>query len=189
MIVVVTILLLSWFGSVSCEYPQICCGYDSIRRRIVCFVIIMFAPLVLRILQYLELIRCQQGLDPIDSRLSVSLKTDPDVMQKFARCPNLCGILRGARPSARLLSGINTGLVGCLVLLARVGKDILECLQFGSLRVGELHLLLDTGWENRAFAQRPVVLQSGLVFRGFGERNRICVDEERKRIGVGVLRE
>ncbi len=148
---------------------RICCGYDSIRRRIIRFISVIFAPLVLRIVQHLELIRRKQRFDLLDGRLSVWLETCPDLLQLFARCLNFCRVLRFTRLPICLLSGINTGLVGYLVLLAGVGEVVLDWLQFASLLVGELQLLLETGWKEGLFAQRPVVFKRFLVFHGLGE--------------------
>src|SRR5450755_5041807 len=99
-----------------------------------------FLPLVLRILQNRELIRRQQRLDFSDGSHSVWLETGPDSLQLFARRLNLGSVLRCARPAVRLLSGINPGLVGGLILLARAGEVVLDRLQVGPLRVSELHL-------------------------------------------------
>jgi len=142
----------------------------------------IFAPLVLRILQNHELIRRQQRLDLIDGCLSVWPETGPDLLQLFACCLNLRRVLRCARLSIRLLGSVNPGLVGCLVLLAGVGKVILDWLQLASLLVGELQLLLETGWKEGSFAQRPVIFKRFLVFHGLGEGEGIGV-------GVGILRQ
>jgi hypothetical protein len=60
-------------------------GYDSIRRRIIRFSNMTFAPLVLRILENRELLRRQQRLDSNDGCVSVWLETGPDLLQLRAR--------------------------------------------------------------------------------------------------------
>src|ERR1039458_1434917 len=100
--------------------------HGSIRRRITRFISLIFVPLVLRILQNRELIRRQQRLDFSDGSHSVWLETGPDSLQLVGRCLNLGRVLRCARPAVRLLSGMNPGLVGCLILPARVGEGGLD---------------------------------------------------------------
>ena len=140
----------------------------------------IFAPLVLRIVQNRELIRRQQRPDMNDGGLPVWPETGPNLLQLYARRLNLRRVLRDAGLPIRLLGGINTRLVGGLVLLAGLGEVVLDWLQIGSLRVGELHLLLETGRKKTSFAQRPVILQRDLVFHGLGER---------ESVGIGVLRQ
>ena len=141
----------------------------------------IFAPLVIRVVQNRELIRCQQRPDLIDGCHPVWLETGPDLLQLFARCLNLRRVLRFTRLPVRLLGGINPGLVGCLVLLAGPGKVILDWLQLGSLLVGKLQLLLEPGWKEGSFAQRPVIFKRFLVFPGLGEGVGA--------VGVGILRQ
>ena len=54
----------------------------------------ILAPLVLRILQDLELLRRQQRADLFDGCLSVGLETCPDLLQLAARSLNLYRVLR-----------------------------------------------------------------------------------------------
>jgi hypothetical protein len=68
--------------------------YDSIRRRIIRFIRIILAPLVLRIRQDLDLLWHQQRPDLPDGCLSVWLETRPDLLQLAARGQNLCRVLR-----------------------------------------------------------------------------------------------
>ena len=143
----------------------------------------IFAPLVLRIVQNRELIRRQQRPDMNDGGLPVWPETSPDLLQLFARRLNLRRVLRCARLPVRLLGGVNPGLVGCLVFLAGFGKVILDWLQLGSLLVGEFQLLLESGWKEGSFAQRPVIFKRFLVFHGLGESEGIGA------VGVDILRQ
>src|ERR1051326_453166 len=152
----------------------------SIARRVIGFLNMSFAPLVLGILQNLDLIGGQQLLDLKDGRVSVWLETCPDILQLFARHLDLRRVLQYARLPIGLLGSINTGLVGFLVLLARIGEVVLDWLQLGSLRVGEFHLLLEAGWKESAFAYRSVIFQRCLVFHGL---------DEGEGVGVGILRQ
>jgi hypothetical protein len=89
----------------------------------------IFTPLVLRILQNLELFRRQQRLDLLDGCLSVGLETCPDLLQLLACCLNLPRVLRRARLPIRLLGGVDPGLVGGLVFPACFGEISLDRLQ------------------------------------------------------------
>jgi len=101
-----------------------------------------------------------------DGGLPVWPETGPNLLQLYARRLNLRRVLRCARLPGRLLGGVNPGLVGCLVFPAGFGKVVLDWLQFASLLVGELQFLLEPGWKEGLFAQRPVIFKR-LVPRRF----------------------
>ena len=70
---------------------------DSIRRRVIRFGRMAFAPLVLRILQNRGLFRRQQRPDSLDGCFPVGLETCPDLLQLAARglylsCPSRGGL-------------------------------------------------------------------------------------------------
>jgi hypothetical protein len=123
----------------------------------------ILVPLVPRILQKGELTRRQQRLDLIDGSRPVWLKTGPDILQLLARGLNLCRVLPFARLSACFQGRINPGLIGHPVLFARVGKVFLDWLQFGSLLIGKIQLLLETGWQEQFFTDK----RSLVVLRGW----------------------
>ena len=87
------VLSFGWFGSVKPSGERLS-GCDSIRRRIIRFSDMILAPLVLRILQDLELLWRQQRPDLFDGGLSIWLETCPDLLQLAARGLNLCRVLR-----------------------------------------------------------------------------------------------
>jgi len=73
------------FGLLACVFLRVDYGDDSIRGRIVCLRHMIFAPLILLILQNRELIRRQQRLDLPDAGHAVWLETGPDLLQLFSR--------------------------------------------------------------------------------------------------------
>jgi len=118
----------------------------------------------------------QQRPDLFDGGLSIWLETCPDLLQLAARGLNLCRVpsIGGLADSTR--GRRQSGVGGCLILLACLGEVVLDQLQLGSLLCGELQLFLETGRQEASFRLKSGPFSNAtLVFHGLGEGEGIGV--------------